>query len=92
MADRTSIDDVYAALTARFAKAWDEGYAMGVADTEEGGLEGAPENPWRLSLPPVVSTWALQQEQGYAEMARDADIAKKRRRARDIEEMPDLPW
>jgi flagellar biosynthesis/type III secretory pathway protein FliH len=42
-------DDIYEALKERFARAWDDGYAQGVEDAQDGAL-GAPQNPWRMPL------------------------------------------
>lgn len=45
--EETTADAIFLALKERFAKAWDSGYAQGVADAEAGGLDGGPTNPWR---------------------------------------------
>jgi hypothetical protein len=42
-AGRTRADDIYEALRARFAKAWWDGYAAGVQDSQS---EETTLNPW----------------------------------------------
>lgn len=40
-------DAIYEALKERFARAWESGYAQGVADAADPEQVTVPANPWR---------------------------------------------
>jgi hypothetical protein len=45
--EKVKADDVFEALKERFARAWESGYAQGVADAADPEQVTVPVNPWR---------------------------------------------